>query len=265
MQAFALIRKAVSMTVANGGTLARLTLPVFVLYALLQGLSTWMMTGRLVANRLGEQAPAPDDLSGFLSGLGAMTIALLVMALLAIRVHRFVLEEDTSLGHALAGSIYGQYVLRVVQLTLATIGIFVAIMIPIILVVSGLSEAGLLSFSTDHDAPIGFWILVYGVGLTITVITTRLSLTLPAAAVNEIVAMGESWNKTRGQSLAILIALLVSMGASGAVTQLFAYAIPFATLGWAVQILVGWPFLVLNVVILTTLYGHCVQGRDLQV
>ncbi|MEJ2036393.1 MAG: hypothetical protein P8X69_10185, partial [Maritimibacter sp.] len=118
---------------------------------------------------------------------------------------------------------------------------------------------------SGYIAPIllAHWALTGAVMAVVAVLFLRMALVLPAAAVGEKMTLRESFRASRGQSVAIFIALLANWASAAALGQIVGHVLPFPVLGWLAQMLVAWPFMVWGAVTLTTLYGHCVEGRSL--
>ena len=100
-------------------------------------------------------------------------------------------------------------------------------------------------------------ILIMPVGMVaLAVITYRLSIILPAAAIGENLKVGDAWTATSNGSIPILILVLV-MGIAQFLLQL-AFGVVLSlvpVLGIAVQVIVNLIISLVNVSVLTTLYG----------
>lgn len=107
------------------------------------------------------------------------------------------------------------------------------------------------------------------VGLLSSIISLRLALILPATALDESLTLGDSWNETTPFTGAIItIAILLSL-LNGGMTMVFGMAV-FSVKGSAALTLIvtllnlvfQWFYFMLNISILSTLYGHIVQKRE---
>ncbi len=261
MSVLNLTLKSLSILRGNAATFARLTAPVFAVYVALQAVMVSQMTG-LKPSLIGQTATPDLTLSAVVTGYGALLLALIVSALMAIRVHRYVLMEDTSFAHAIAPSIYGKYLLRGLVLGLALIGMMIVVMLPAGIIAGimdarpGISGLGLMLLT--------IWVLVIVGGSIVMVLFLRMALVLPAAAVGTKMTLRESIRASRGQTGAIFVSILANSVSAVVLGQIVGRALPFPTIGWVTQMLVNWPFMVWAVVTLTTLYGHCVEGRSLE-
>lgn len=96
------------------------------------------------------------------------------------------------------------------------------------------------------------------------VLSLRLATVLPGAALRSGVRFYSGWHATRGRSGAILSLFLITVAATATVSaigNLLFDGNPFVTLGWSAA--TNWLFLMVNLSILTTLYGHYVEKRPL--
>ena len=111
--------------------------------------------------------------------------------------------------------------------------------------------------------PVGVLIFVVGAFL-ILVIGYRFLVMLPAAAIGKPLSMGAAWEDTRGASGAIVLMLilvgLVQVGTDIVVALAMAASV---VLGLVVQMATAMILMLVNVSLLTTLYGHFVQGRPI--
>lgn len=95
----------------------------------------------------------------------------------------------------------------------------------------------------------------------------RLSPMLPAAAVGKPMKINEAWQATSGANgpivvlaiVSVIAAIVISLPAIG-LTYLGGF---FAFLGLLWSLVVGWITMVVGVSLLTTIYGHYVEGRPL--
>jgi len=123
--------------------------------------------------------------------------------------------------------------------------------------------------------------LLLGIGLVfgISWLATRIGLVLPAAAVGVRMTIGESWAATRPVSSQILLPLIVIALVAGLVQQaillVFGQTVSFETFGMMqeqrvltlpgqlVNGIVTWLQLLVNLALMTTLYGNLIEGRQL--
>ncbi len=110
---------------------------------------------------------------------------------------------------------------------------------------------------------IAFILGVVFVGFLI-IASFRLGIVLPAAAIGEPLAMGAAWDATRPlvKTLIGLLGLLILFGFALGIATAVAEALS-PVFGMVVNLLLTWLQSILNLSILTTLYGVAVQGRDI--
>lgn len=106
--------------------------------------------------------------------------------------------------------------------------------------------------------------VAYGVAVTFALswIGTRVSLILPAAALDRPMQIGESWAATRPVASDILLPIIVIALVSFMVQQALTVLPPTPEL--VVSAGVTWLQLLLNLALLTTLYGSLVEGREIR-
>ena len=104
-------------------------------------------------------------------------------------------------------------------------------------------------------------ILVY---LPMIVICYRLCVMLPAAALGQPMGVGAAWGKTKGASGDILVLAVISVAVAIVIglPDIFVFA-PGSVLSMAWNLITQWVVMMVGVSILTTIYGHYVEGRAL--
>ncbi len=105
--------------------------------------------------------------------------------------------------------------------------------------------------------------LVYGVFLLISFY--RLSIILPAAAIGEPITLGEAWNQTVGAAADIIVLVIVAVLFQLLVQLAFTMLAVIPVLGVLLSVFFGTLILpMVNVSILTTMYGLFVEKRELR-
>ena len=248
---------ALSMLWNNLGNAARVSVVPVILSLLIVIAGLILIAALLAANgdfmRLG--------LGMGMSGTG---IAIIIIVSLAILVgyiitaswalvgwHRFVLLEEypTGIFPKWHWNEIKAYILHMIVLTLITI----AVAIPIGLVVSG------VVFVTFG---LGIILLIPAVPLVMAY-CFRLATGLPARAIGQNQSIPDGWNKFAGNMGMIYgfcwLILLFSI-AVGFVSGILQF-IP--VIGLIIPVVIQWFLTMFNASVLTTLYGHIVQGREL--
>jgi len=101
------------------------------------------------------------------------------------------------------------------------------------------------------------------IGTIVAVLYLRMALVLPAVALDERLTIGQAWRETSGHTGAI-IGLALALAFINAVVPLV-INLAFGELIWVNLALVGlyqWFYFMLGISILSTLYGHIVQKRE---
>jgi hypothetical protein len=223
-------------------------------------------------NQFTTGAPVNPEVVG-----GAVGGALLILVLgvfcycwAAVGWHRYVLLEETGNGFLpeFRGSNIVSYFGRILLVGLVLIAVLIAAMIVIVAVAAAVQSQ--------------FILLLFGIGLVFGVswMATRIGLILPAAALGERMTIGESWVATRPVSSQILLPLIVIALAAGLINQAIllvlgqSVSVPdmFGVMqemrvltlpGQIVSGVVSWLQVLVNLALMTTLYGNLIEGRQL--
>ena len=94
----------------------------------------------------------------------------------------------------------------------------------------------------------------------------RFAIALPATAIGNVYGIRKSWSASKEHSgtifkLGLIIAFISAL--IQAVTFLFSDTLPL--LGFALTLFISWINMIIGITLLTTLYGHIVEGRELMV
>jgi hypothetical protein len=252
------------MVLGNLGTAIRVTIPILIYFILFfGGLYAMFGSTQFAADWTpargwgGSGAPPPAFWLFFVLAFLGGVIAFLWTA---TSWHRFILLEEMpgALGPALHPDAIGRYLLRILLIGVILIGLMMGL---------GIAGAAIGAALSAVLPPAALALLVgLIVYIPIVIIGYRLSPVLPAAATGAPLRLGEAWSATRGASGAILVLAVVSVIAGWALQQ------PVAVLNAAAPLLavlaaivVQWITSLVGISILTTLYGHFVERRDLNV
>lgn len=170
--------------------------------------------------------------------------------------HRFILLEDST--HFLLPKFHGRQILsymwRVILIVLLFIPIYLAYFALALIFVDvsqfNFTALSLLAFASTCI----YYVLLY-----------RLSPILPAAALGNKLSFGEAIKATKGTTFSFVV-----LGFSLAILSiLFSFAeLLFihspTVIAIGVQILFAWLIFIINLSIITTIYGHYVEGRPLR-
>ena len=257
---YQLLRHVVQQVFGNLRQAAQLTLALF----LVPLVGFVALTGGNPAGISG--APGGGTVLG---GLVLVVVAIVAYCWAAVAWHRYVLLEE--LGNGLFPPWRGDRILSYFG-RIIIVGIIV-----ILAVMGGGLVVGLVAAITQSLAVA----VVLGIGLVFGAswVATRIGLVLPAAALGERMTIRESWAVTRPVASQILLPLIVIALVVGVVQQLilviFGQTVTvdvFGTMqeqvvlsvaGQVVNGLVSWVQILVNLALMTTLYGNLVEGRQL--
>ena len=251
---FKIFQKSLNQIFYNFGDAIKLTAVLYLLMTLLNVIISKYMLGILNLDEIQGMKNAEEIAltpQYWLTMLGLIIVNVFFSAWVAVIWHRFMLLGEGPVSFMptfRADNVLG-YIVKSLILGL----VLMAAMIPamIVLVVLGMVSPALMTF-----APIF-------VGMYLVFISFRISLILPAKAIGKEMLVSQSWNATGSAGMAVLLAAIL-MGVFTAVLQAISqYLITNAVLKLVIGSGIGWISLMLGVSILTTLYGHLVEGRSL--
>jgi len=207
---------------------------------------------------------------GFFLGIGLLVFIIWGVSLIAVVWHRFILLEERP-----SGFIPTRPELRIwsyfwygVAIALIVLAVFLVLFFVARLFVD--SEVILAAFDPEQVslAPRDI-ALRFIVGIISSVIYLRLALMLPAVALNERFSLVESWQETKPFFGAVIVVSLALSLLNGVVMFGLGMALFFVAgsgaLIFVVSVLIlafNWFYFMLNISILSTLYGHIVQKRE---
>lgn len=203
--------------------------------------------------------PNPDDTSlggGWFASILFFFLILLAAIFLfswmAVAWHRYIL-----LGEATSGILplfrrdqWASYIRRSLVLTLCTFMISAVV--------------GMAWYFLGSYAPPWLAVIIGFVAIIALLVTSyRLCVMLPASAVGHKMSLGDAWSATRGYNATIVAVVFLSTIAAVLLTGGAALFVGMPALSIAWLTLTGWITTVVGVTILTTLYGHIVEGRPI--
>ena len=258
MRGLALLNHSLRVLFGNLGPALRISL---LLYALMQGAflaTAYAATGDPLGDRaIGDPYASADVRPGWgVAYLGTLGLAWVLGSWIAVRWHRFVLMEEYPGGAVPRwdGGLVLGYMWRSLKIGLAILAI--ALLVSLAWFLVSLSLAGGALIFVAALVPL---VIVFGA----TYVGLRISLGLPGVALGRDLSIADSWGATAPASgaiavLAVLLALLNAI--LSAIAALLALS---PTLSVLLSLVVGWITLMLSVAVLTTLYGHLIEGREL--
>ncbi len=200
-----------------------------------------------------EQALAALGSGGFL-GLITAILAIVAFVWIAVAWHRYVLLDEMPAGQFPEFNrsrllSYGGY-----SLLLGFIGLVLSL---IVSAVVGLVAIPLLGV-------VGVFITGLLALAVVLVAGYRLAPILPATAIDKPLTLRQAWEATDNANTAIIVLAILSAIAALVIdipAFILASAGPLAFLGVLWSLATGWVKMIVGVSILTTLYGHYIEGR----
>ncbi len=184
----------------------------------------------------------------------AIILFVIIFAMTAVAWHRFVLlnERPESVIPKFPEGTLKAYIWRSVRLGI----VLILLAIPF-----GLIFGVIATLLTLVGGWLGALIGLVLISATFSFISLRLSIVLPAKALGIEMGLGEAWEKTKQVAAPIFFVALIIMGATLVATAIVDQ-LP-AAISWLPLFLIDWISLMFGISILTTLYGYCVEGREL--
>lgn len=259
VHAFRLVFRNLSdaLKVSIGPYLIGLVIAALAMMALGGSPAAWL-SGNIMAPGDDPMAMAGQSFAS----LVAMLVMLFISSWVAVSWHRFVLlEEYPGILPALSGRPVWPYIGKAVRLALLLIVIAIPVMIVVMLVVSPLlGDPG-----ADPGAALGpvSVLVAIAIGTLFTWLSIRFGLVLPAVAVGRQMTFRESWAATAALSGAILSAILILVALNVVVSSLLALALRGSVVFGILDLVVNWVSVMIGLSILTTIYGHAIEGRPL--
>jgi hypothetical protein len=112
--------------------------------------------------------------------------------------------------------------------------------------------------------PFGMVVIFFVTYVPIAAISYRLSTALPATALDTASAFSAGWDATKGQTTTFILLALLSVGVYFVVSEVGIRLFGgIAGLGLIWNFILNWIATLIGLSILTTLYGHYIEGRPL--
>ena len=263
---YQLLRHVVQQVFGNLGAAARITiLPILLAYVLC-GVLLYMLVGSVLFE-LAQQgqgqfgAPTPNPFESdaqaaafagrfFLGVVVCIPIFLIFYSWAAVGWHRYVLLEEHASGVAGAwnGKRIQSYIGAILRVALVMMALGFAASVVFGIILAVLPSPGVVLF------------LTVGMVIGFTWVFTRLGLVLPSAALGTYMKMGDSWAATQPVSGAILLPIIVIPLAFLIINTITGL---LGILGVILYLGVAWIQVLVNLALLTTLYGNLIEGRQL--
>lgn len=261
MKGIAILIHAIRMVLGNLGPTLRISgllMAVQFALAMVLGLQAGFVEGAMLHQ--------PRPINGAGPSAGALILGLVqgVSALwIAVAWHRFVLIEERGGGvlPPFVGGAMLSYLWAAILLGLVLILVSIPFM-----ALAWLISAPLMMGPSMGAMALGGLIFVLLIGLPIAYVSFRLSPILPSAATGQRIAMSEAWYATGTGGAAFVVLALACAAAAWIVNLPVAFlrqGSEFLAFLWAFA--AQWAILMVGVSLLTTIYGHYVEKRELNV
>jgi hypothetical protein len=257
MQAIRIFSHSIRQITGNLGPALRISAgPMILQYAVIFGLGALAFPDKVTLQRDLAAGHAPFGL------IAAMIMVTLFCGTwMAVAWHRFVLKAEMPAGPlpALHGERMVAYLGRSLLLGLALVAVEFAGVI-LLMLVSGMLGAIARSLAILVMIPGG----VVLIGLLLTLFY-RLSPMLPAAALGEDASLRMAWEATRGRDVTLFtLALIVLVTIVGLSLPQALFSLAGLTIfAFAWEVVASWAAALILLSVFTTVYGVCVQGREL--
>lgn len=246
--AFRILVHAFRMVFGNFGAAIRISMPMIVM----------AIVGMFVLSPGEMEGPGTpgEQFRDTFSGPAVIWLLVYLVATLWVAVawHRYCLREEYP--GAVMPAFHGDRLLRYLGWT-----VLIMLVAIVVSMAAGMVIGGIAALSQSGPLAALLWLGWVGVLLWLL---QRISLVLPASAVNQGLSFWQSWEATRPMSGTILaVALMFALLSF----LLGAAALPFAgvsvLLAGLVNVGAQWVSMMLGLSILTTIYGICVEGRTI--
>lgn len=251
---YQVLKHAVQQVFGNLGAAARITLPLAAIPTIVLVLTNRaLVTGAVAPDQINALPPGVVSEVNVLWLLLAICLSVLCWCWAAVAWHRFVLLEEYPVGALprFSGDRIGAYFGYTLLVGLIMIGVGFGMGLVIGIVVA-ITQS--LAIAT-----------ALGIGLIVGLswIATRVGLVLPAAAVAARFTISESWNVTKPVSGQLLLPIIVIALVATVLNQILVSMLGATILAVVVTGVVSWLQLLVNLALMTTLYGNLVEGRQL--
>lgn len=203
----------------------------------------------------------------FLIGtLAALVFSAWAISLIAIVWHRYILLEEVPQGIIPYRGDFriGRYFWYGVGIYLIA-GLVVALVGSVLGMAFGVGAVSMMSDASSGSIVGAAFLIGLVLGVAVTVLYLRLALILPAVALDEGLTIGGAWEASAGYTGAIVVTALVLTFLNIIVGTVLEMASGTVLPEWLYYVLSGgfnWFYFMLNISILSTLYGHIVQKRE---
>ncbi|THD85464.1 hypothetical protein E7811_07135 [Aliigemmobacter aestuarii] len=200
-----------------------------------------------------QMSSGATDASGMIWLALLVVFYVVVLMTVAVNWHRFVLmNEPVGWLPRFHGDRVVAYFLRGLIVSLVLLGIGLVLFLPVIFFGGAMGEPSALAV-----------IVMIPIILLLATVGWRLSAAMPGAALEGGGGLADAWAATRGEWPTLLALTGIYFVASFVLSVIAAVLILIPVLGFLVQIAVNWLMMMVGLSVLTTLYGHYIEKRQL--
>lgn len=171
---------------------------------------------------------------------------------IAVAWHRYVLLEELPAGWIppLHGAQMIGYFLK---------GLVIGLCLVLTTIIVGL----ILGLLIGWAGPLGAMIVGLGTTAVATIVFYRLCPILPSAALGHSMSIGDAMQATKDATQTILVLTVLVLVASFVIQLPATLGAPQSTFTLAYSFVINWVSMLVGVSVLTTFYGHYVEGREI--
>lgn len=253
MKGWQIFVHSVRLVFSNLDAALRISLLLYVIYAAAQ---FWLLTimptqpmGAGSAEMAQMMSPAVA-----LASLGSVLVTMAVSIWIAVAWHRYVLLEEVPRGWvpAFHGGLMLGYLGRSILLGIIVIAIAVVMGSIFGVVAAGLGLPGIAVAGGVLSLAAGIFVFY------------RLCPILPAGASAQPISLGRAWSATQATGGAVIVLVILTLLASFILgIPNYVSGDPNSTLSIIYSLVVGWIMMLVGISVLTTFYGHYVEGREI--
>ncbi len=275
MNGLTIFSHSLRQVTGNLGMAVRVSGWLVLLYLVAAAIAGWAMPDWIVG-ALAEDVEAVKNAPDF-SGNSVALVSVLVIAaaifllwavsLIAIVWHRYILLEEPPRGFIPYRSDfrigrYFWYGLGISVLTMLIVGVVSGILG---MIIGPFFVGSLNGFAQGQSSGLigAAFFMGLVIGVVVAVLYLRMALILPAVALEEDLTIGQAWERSSGHTGEIIVLALV-LAFINAVVPLVLNMVS-GELVWVNLAMMGlyqWFYFMLNISVLSTLYGYIVQKRE---